>query len=189
MIIARMARNSWREARRAGSAVPLAALIVFSLGLQIGCSSCGSSTIRFHPGDGGDTNAELRDAPPVVPVCPTLIAPGYPPPVLPAGQHQVIISWKKSVPATSQPFDRVAGYCVYRSTNPQDTAPQLVNSQPFNGISCSDVRVANGVTYTYWVAAVSKGNQQSGLSKSATAKIPKTASAPATPSPVPSCGS
>jgi hypothetical protein len=189
MIIARMARNPWQGGWCAAGVMPISALIVFSLSLHTGCSSCGarSSTIRFHPGEGGEPSTKLRDVP-VVPVCVTLSAPGSQPPTLPVGQHRVILSWEASVPASSMPRDMIAGYCVYRSTNSKDTAPQLISPQPFSGISCSDSRVANGVTYTYWVAAVSDKNKQSRMSKSATARIPKTGSPPATPSPVPSCG-
>ncbi|MGA7321648.1 MAG: hypothetical protein WBW98_14140 [Candidatus Sulfotelmatobacter sp.] len=83
----------------------------------------------------------------------------------------MILSWRASAPADSKHAAAV-GYCVYRSIKRKDPSPELVNSIPFPGTSCTDDLVENGKKYYYVVRAISAKGVTSIISNEAPAPIP-----------------
>jgi hypothetical protein len=107
------------------------------------------------------------------------------PPVLPAkGEHSVTLSWRASAPANSK-HDAAVGYCIYRSLKPKDPSPELVNSIPFPGTTCTDDRVANDTKYYYVVRAINAKGRTSINSNEAPAAIPSGKSPAVPPGPAP----
>jgi len=107
-------------------------------------------------------------------------------PIPPTGQHRVTLNWKASTTA-SNPAEKIQ-YCVYRKEK-AEPAYTLITSTPVNAISCIDLRVQNGKTYTYAITAVDGLARQSGLSQPITTPpIPNTPGSGQTPiNPPPSC--
>jgi hypothetical protein len=86
----------------------------------------------------------------------------------------VILSWKASVRDAKHADPD--GYCVYRGIlpdpkHPDDTSLVRVNSEPFQGTSCTDNVVETGETYFYRVKAISTNKITSAPSDYATAQI------------------
>ncbi len=70
------------------------------------------------------------------------------------GGHRVILSWTASRPPDAK-HSAAIGYCVYRGVKHKDPSPQLLNSEPFPGSTCTDDLVANDQKYYYVVRAIS----------------------------------
>ena len=139
--------------------------------LLLGCS--GSPAATRHPAETRQEGASLiKPSPPAAPlVCPTFGASPALAPIPGKGGHRVMLSWKASAPADSS-HTAAIGYCIYRSTGRKDSPPQLVNSVPFSGITCTDDFVENGNKYFYAVRAVSAKGVSSIRSNVAPARIP-----------------
>ena len=65
----------------------------------------------------------------------------------------MILSRRASAPADSK-HEAAIGYCVYRGAKRKDPLPELVNSIPFPGTSCTDDLVENHKKYYYVVRAI-----------------------------------
>jgi hypothetical protein len=107
--------------------------------------------------------------------CPTFNS-SLPEPLPPQnpGVHTVILSWTAS--ARDAKHADPDGYCVYRGIlpdgkHPDDTSLVRVNSEPFQGTSCTDNVVETGKTYFYRVKAISTNKITSAPSDYATAQI------------------
>jgi len=83
----------------------------------------------------------------------------------------VTLSWRASVPADSK-HDVAIGYCVYRGLKRKDPSPELVNSVPFPGTSCTDDLVENDKKYYYVVRAITAKGVTSIISNEAPVAIP-----------------
>lgn len=79
--------------------------------------------------------------------------------------HYVELNWK---PSTSP---GIAGYNIYRGTEPHKLDPQPLNSAPVTGTSYNDATVRDGIKYYYSIRAVD-GKGQSELSEEASATVP-----------------
>ncbi len=95
--------------------------------------------------------------PPAVPDMPEPgVAPG-----------RVSVFWS----ANSEPD--LAGYILYRSTDPNQPKPWTVITPPgFDKITFTDTNVENGKTYFYYVRAIDKAGNQSDPSKVVSATVP-----------------
>lgn len=94
---------------------------------------------------------------------------------LPAGapSHSVTLSWKKSVPRSKKPKDRIKGYYIYRSQESHDFSDSnRLNSEPLAGTRCVDTDVKPRGTYFYSVKAVSVAGTPSDFSQQVTVVIP-----------------
>jgi Abnormal spindle-like microcephaly-assoc'd, ASPM-SPD-2-Hydin len=86
------------------------------------------------------------------------------PPVPPAGQHKVSLTWNAST-------SKVIGYRVYRSETSGGSYNAL-NGTAITGLDYSDDTVASGSTYYYVVTSVDSSGSESVYSNQATAVIP-----------------
>lgn len=148
----------------------LGALAIASV-LSPGCSGSPAATRQLAETRQAGTSI-TKPSPPAAPlVCPAFGASAALAPIQGKGGHRVILSWKASAPAYSNHTASI-GYCIYRSTGRKESAPQLVNSVPFAGITCTDDFVENGEKYYYVVRAVSAKGVSSIRSNVAPARIP-----------------
>jgi len=166
--------------QRNPSAFLALAVIAIASAAQISCTGCQTAP-NPTPTQRLEEALKRRDAlkqaqalettsPPADPGCPLLNASmvlATPPP---NGGHRVILAWKASAPPDSK-HSAAVGYCVYRSA-PGDPNPGLINSVPISGTSCVDDLVANGLSYSYVVRAISAGGATSVTSNPAAVKIP-----------------
>jgi hypothetical protein len=143
--------------------------------LFTGCS--GSPAATRQPAETRQAGTSItKPSPPAAPlVCPAFGASVALAPIQGKGGHRVILSWKGSAPADSKHAAAI-GYCIYRSTGRKDSPPQMVNSVPFAGITCTDDFVENGSKYYYVVRAVSAKGVSSIRSNMAPARIPNSSS-------------
>ena len=140
--------------------------------LQIACSSCWVTQAQ-DPRQRLAEALKREAASPISP--PSLRCPSLNAPVVSAlppanGGHQVILSWKASLPADAT-HSAVVGYCVYRAAT-GDPLPGLINSIPFSGTTCMDDVVENKKQYSYVVRAINARGVPSPASKAASAAIP-----------------
>jgi hypothetical protein len=154
--------------------LPLAGVVLlFVSALQIGCTACRVAPSPTPSQRLAEALSRTRTLPSTAPVrphlCPSFGVAGAPMPA--SGGHRVILSWRASAPADSK-HSEAAGYCVYRSTTRKDPSPELINSVPFPGTSCTDDRVENSKKYYYVVRAISDNNVTSIVSNEARAAIP-----------------
>ena len=87
--------------------------------------------------------------------------------------HSVTLSWKASIPRSTQQQDAIQGYYVYRSgtSNSYNDANQM-NSDPLPGTQCIDTAVAPRGRYFYVVRAVAANGKKSDSSNEAPVEIP-----------------
>lgn len=119
-----------------------------------------------------------RSALPHLPLCPAGGLATATLPIESVGHHQVILSWSASF-QSSNPLRSAAGYCLYRSTEP-DAAQQMatcsdceqVSPVALQGTSCVDDQVEDGETYYYVVIAVNEQGIQSSPSNQMEVQIP-----------------
>jgi hypothetical protein len=93
--------------------------------------------------------------------------------------HGITLSWDASAPATQSPKDAVAGYVVYRSTKPHDSAAKVITTRPVAGTSCMDARVEAGKTYYYTIRAINASGALGKPSQEIRVQLPKKSAAPA----------
>lgn len=80
-------------------------------------------------------------------------------------QHTVSLSWTAS-------NSNVAGYNLYRGTQPGGPYNTKLNGSPIAGTSFTDNSVQSGATYFYVATAVDANSQESVYSNEATAAVP-----------------
>jgi hypothetical protein len=159
------------------NALLLLVAVFLSIGctLESGCTGCRVAprpTPSERPAEALTKAGTLTSAPPdALLTCPTLGSSRAPATLRVIGRHKVVLSWRASGPADSNHAAAV-GYCVYRSTKHKDTSPELVNSTPLPGTTCTDDLVENGKRYYYVVRAISAKGVTSIISNEASAPIP-----------------
>jgi hypothetical protein len=119
-------------------------------------------------------------------VCPTLGSSTVTTTLPEKGGHRVILSWRASAPADSK-HSAAVGYCVYRGMKPKDPSPELVNSIPFPGTSCTDDSVENAKKYYYVVRAIGAKGTTSISSNETHVAIPSKQSTSFSGASVPQC--
>jgi hypothetical protein len=112
------------------------------------------------------------------------------PPLEASGSHQVVLSWRASLPTPNSANDPVQGYCVYRSTKKQAglTEKIRVSTNPVAGTGSIDDSPQDGQTYYYSQLAISSKSRTSVFSGEVRAAIPsKKRSDPLPSSSLPLC--
>jgi hypothetical protein len=160
--------------RRSASLLVILALMV---GTQTGCSSKQTAPEQASNQRVAEpvNRAATVPASSTIRKCPTFFS-SLPEPLPPQhpGVHTVILSWTAS--ARDAKHADADGYCVYRGIlpdgkHPDDASLVRVNSEPFQGTSCTDNVVETGKTYFYRVKAISTNKITSTPSDYATAQI------------------
>ena len=165
------------------NSIPLVLVLILAASgfLQIGCTSCqvGSTATRREEEALKRVEAFKRAEALKAPVggagfvARANLCPGsalLPEPQF-TGDHRVILSWNASRPPDAK-HSAATGYCIYRGVRHNDSSPQLLNSEPFPGTSCTDDLVANEQKYYYVVRAISEKGSTSDTSNELPVAIP-----------------